>query len=752
MSPFLGKGFRDDLKRKPRPVSCPESPRNLLKLPKITAHDDNFLHKPTVHFNVEPFIRKTVARKKRPSASATHKDQHTHQQRRDSVHYDTPDVSYQDREIETYEIDSRSRSNSSSRRGSMRVRRFPELPTVSQQQRPSPAPRRQMNQSTGDLSNEPQYAPQPKPIINPRSYQKGLIRIVSSSAESSPSKIPRRTSVSKSMERIPSLQRRKSISRPSNRRNRSESPERQRSVDSSTMIDLGVTASSMVRAANRISRPSALSPIVGTPNKDQGDNQLGTRIPVRRNSSINLNVKSSSRGNSRIGSRETSPAKPGTSKSPTKIPKKIGQTGFRKVSSLLKATSKKGASSGSTSSASDGAKAAQQQSATHAAKKESASARKEPSTMSREKSSVKKAPSAAVKREPATLKRQTSNLKRETSNLKPSTLKRENSTLKRQASTVGKKEPTTLHKNQSDSSLAKRLDKKSSFKNNRRTSSESDGLNERVKGAASDILIALNTVSAALPATAAIAAQPVQITAAVTNQLNKSNSSNQIPLNGSSGADVDAGKVSTPAATAMAAAAATAAAAAIDESRRELTTPAEIIENATKTLETIQKTVTDATDEIHKTIEENLTDLKSLEKDMQMSGAAAAGESDHATAAPLQKKASTRTLGGKSDIVKSDVSGSDKVATDVGDAEHSAPIETTVNVIDGKGGDVTALQTQDSDERMSERAISMEPDVELDGPNVQKMEESMQQQQQQQQNTNGGPTHMESGAGDTDNR
>jgi len=37
---------------------------------------------------------------------------------------------------------------------------------------------------------------------------------------------------------------------------------------------------------------------------------------------------------------------------------------------------------------------------------------------------------------------------------------------------------------------------------------------------------------------------------------------------------------------------------------------AAILEKSQKTLENIQKTVTEATDEIHKTITENLTDLK----------------------------------------------------------------------------------------------------------------------------------------------
>lgn len=688
-----------------------------------------------------------TARKRKSSAVASQRKPPPLPHLPHSHHYDnTGAVSYHDRDMDTYEVDARrlrSRSNSSSRRGSMRGAKQPfgDIPATSQQ-RPLPAPRRHLHKSTGDLYNEPHCAAPSKPTVNPRSNQKGLIQIISS-ADSSPSKIPRRTSVTKSMERIPSLQRRMSLSKPTGRRNRSESPERQRSVDSTTMIDLGVTASSMVRAANRISRPSALSPIVGTPNKDrEGESAHGTKIPVRRNSSINLNMKSGSRGNSRAGSRETSPVKPGTSKSPTKIPKKVGAGGTKKAPSTVKAgTSTKGANNDA-SSASDTTKGVQ---------KESASARKEPSTLLRDKSSVKKVASTAVKRESSTLKRQSSNVKRETSTLKPSTLRR-------QASTVGKKEPSTLLKNQSDSSLTKRLEKKNSFKNKRRTSSESDGMADRVKSGrtvehASDMLIALTTPSATLPVTAAIAAQPVQITTAVTNQLNKSNSSSQIPLGGSA-SDHDAGKVHTPVATAAvaAAAAATAAAAAIDESRRELTTPAEIIENATKTLETIQRTVTDATDEIHKTIEENLTDLKSLEKDMQMQSSSTPGEAGHAGAS-LQKKASTKTLGGKSDIVKTDASGSDRTMTaadaDASNAEHSAPIETMVNVIDGSAGnDTTTLH--DGDEKMSERAISMEPDVELNGANMQRMQDGM---QQHQPNTNGGPPmHMDTGNGVKDNR
>ncbi|CAD7012973.1 unnamed protein product [Ceratitis capitata] len=58
-----------------------------------------------------------------------------------------------------------------------------------------------------------------------------------------------------------------------------------------------------------------------------------------------------------------------------------------------------------------------------------------------------------------------------------------------------------------------------------------------------------------------------------------------------------------------------------NSSRAQLKTPedvaaAAILEKSQKTLENVQKSVTVATDEIHKTIIENLTDLKSLENDM----------------------------------------------------------------------------------------------------------------------------------------
>ena len=205
---------------------------------------------------------------------------------------------------------------------------------------------------------------------------------------------------------------------------------------------------------------------------------------------------------------------------------------------------------------------------------------------------------------------------------------------------------------------------------------------------------------------AAIAAQPVQITAAVTNQLNKTSSSSQM-----------ANESST------------------DDGRRDMTlmtpTPGDILEKSQKTLATIKKTVNEATEEIHKTIEENLSDLKTMEKEM-CSGTYGGGSGEPTTDGglavdaggnaahdgALQKKASSRTL--KSDKVIDD--GTTAAAETV-----TSPIEATVNVIEtgsGSGSDQTRLHPQDSEERVSERAISVGPEAELQGSNVQKIDNS----------------------------
>lgn len=117
--------------------------------------------------------------------------------------------------------------------------------------------------------------------------------------------------------------------------------------------------------------------------------------------------------------------------------------------------------------------------------------------------------------------------------------------------------------------------------------------------------------------------------------------------------------------------------------------------------------MTEATDEIHKTIEENLTDLKSLENDIK---------NDVKTV--LEKKDSTRSLVERN----TDITVNEKTANN----DHNPPTVITTNPspIDP---DVSLIETtanslhpQDNDERISVRSVSMLPDVELESGNLAK--------------------------------
>lgn len=340
------------------------------------------------------------------------------------------------------------------------------------------------------------------------------------------------------------------------------------------------------------------------------------------------------------------------------------------------------------------------------------------SVLKREPSNVKKIPS--VKREKSTLKKETitaggSNLKREPSNLAK---KAGGSTLKRQSSKL--MIAAAMSKSKSD--VTKKLEKKNSFKKEKTdvataqaavpdvaanvtdtaaaTDTERDPslMSQDSNGTASDKLVAMTKSNVVSMTTAAITAQPVQISTAVTNQttLTKSSSSNQLTKTDSSG-QLLAGEMGADVRDAI------------------LQTPATILEMSQKTLENIQKTVTEATDEIQKTIEENLTDLKSLENDMKM---VETGQMP----TPFEKRESQRTL--KS--MKSEKNGSDE-KTDGGTkptlmTTTASPIEAKVSVIDGGSSSVSGsnglkLTAQDSDERVSVRSIAMLPEVELDSGN-----------------------------------
>lgn len=720
--------------RQMRPVSCPDSPRSSMAAgtQDNSSRDDSMVpSKPSVHFNIVP----PVPRKR--GAIKVLQAPHDIDSMASADQYEPAviDVSYHDRDMESFELfsDEQRRSDNSNRRGSIRAI-YPELPRMSL--KPSPAPRRHIHKSLNDLDDETSTDNDlmlSAPAINPRSYHKGLLRVVSSSggngggsgsANVSPSKIPRRKSsisISSSMDH---LSRRYSVS-----------PHRKKSVDmGGSMHDLGRTPS---RSSSRISKPTTLSPIIGTPNKDcqQDDDTLTsdlsspTKIPIRRNSNVNLSTRLSSRSNSRSGSRDPSPMKGlgGSSNrsSPSKLPQKPNaKLSPTKVDRTTRG--KKAVSDEKTIGSNRGAT------------KEASSVRKE-SAINRERSSVKKPPAAAIKREPSTLKRQPSNLKRETSTLKrtPSNLKRENSTL------ANRKTPqSTLHKNQSDSSLSKRIDA-NSFKNRRRTSSESDGLNELATANTSDNLIPINASSTVSMRTAAIASQPAQITAAVTNQLNKSSSTSQILVNNSNDnnnlisntntnsttnvSDVDSEKksstnlstnnVATISVNDGSNVSVTGATGATGGSTTFTTTT-----DAQKLLETGSKMVDDVTTAMDKTA----------------GGGGETATMTTTTPGQLMKKASSRTLGAKSDIgsmsglsVTNDA-GRMMLNVDGGEphANTTSAIETNVNVIDmtgsghhsnntiGSDTETMLRPANDIDDHRSERTgNSMGPDVAVEDMN-----------------------------------
>lgn len=641
-SPFRGKGFKSmSSKRFMRPVSCPESPRNVETVSSID--DSQNQSKPSVHFNIIPPVpRKRTAIRVIEAPTDDHDNRQT-----------LEDISYQDRDMESFELISneRVRSSSVSRHGSLR------------RTKPLPAPRHHIQRSADDLHFT-------QPISNPRSYHKGFLGVVNGGSTAQPSKIPRR----KSSVSTPNISRNNSISktrrysgisrssdRLDHRRDSSSSPRRKTSNDlGGSMIDLGMGPSTLTssRSINRISKPTTLSPIVGTPNKDceQGSshcrngttmkkcsNDSPTKIPVRTSSCSN--VSSTSR-ESRRNSRETSPIKP---KSPTKIPQKINS----KNSSPSKGAKISNEKTGSTKSI------------PNSMNKESSSAKKEPA-INREKSSVKKAPPATIKREPSALKRQPSTLKRENSQQK---LKRENSKIGIGATQSIKqntrRDPSlsTLSKNQSDSSLAKRLEKKNSFKQKRRTSSESDGLNEIDTANLSDKLIPLTKTNGISMTTAAVTSQPVQITAALTDQLSKKNSSGQIVNNDNPTINSDNNNNSI--------------------SSSHLNDP-----NANAkvgNVDNIGDSTVDATGMTTAVIEtNNQTDAVIDSKADNDKAATDANGNDtiksESQAAVLEKKSSTRTLGGKSDT--SNVLGTPIVPENTERKLIGTPIETKVNVID----------------------------------------------------------------------
>lgn len=782
VSPFRGRGFKPPAGS--RVSSRAVSPQYLdVEAPTV----EELMRPTTVQFNTKTYTDKQIDL---GGASSGVGPRGILQKRLADTLFNDTEASYQDREMESYEIQTDLKHKTliqiaSRNDQSLPVKPFSVLPEkMSASVAPSPAPRRKFYNSTGDLrakSKETQ-----KPPINPRSYHKGLLRVVSS-ANTSPSKIPRRQSITASADNLSTSRRRSSIS-----------PNRRLSNAQSSIIDLGIMASSSnqsSRSGSRISKPTMLSPIIGTPNKDSAEQSAQeeepngevhvngaspimspSRIPMRSGSSTNLmsrtnsgmNLKSqnssnvNSRNNSRSGSREPSPGmsllRPGMAVQATKpfMRKGSNRTSSNNKTGGMLETNKsvltKSSDPSKLRSSIRKAPVVRKENDSKGTikrdpiKKDSSYLKKLPvSTFKRESSNLKREPSN-LKRDPPNLKREPSNLRREPSNLRrePSNLRRETSNLKREGSTIRRGDTaatsqsnsttlkrqtsklmmaSVLSKNNSDSMLNKRLEKKNSFKNEKRkTTSESDGAADETttttttttigtntttgtntnptdsKGNSMEKLIPMTASNVVSMTTAAIAAQPVQITTAVTNStgsLSKTNSSNQL-IGATTGQNTsDASGTATilsPAST--------------------------ILEKSQKTLENIQKTVTEATDEIQRTIDENLTDLKSLEHDMKMeeakmggTGAISAGSSATTAAAQqgsaLVKKASTKTLLDKVnealDPIATDATKSDDIIT---------PIEATVSVIekDGRPEGGHSNRLSDGSERASEKSVSSMPD------------------------------------------
>lgn len=683
-SPFRGKGFRASSSiRHMRPVSCPESPRSALHLTDRPFTDDQVINKPSVHFKIAPAPRRKTA-----DANISLEKKH------DEINQSLTDLSYQDRDMEGFELnpDDQFKSNQSSRRDSLKSI-YPELP----RKKPSPAPRRFVHKSANDLLNEAENdLPLDTPLVNPRSYHKGLLRVVST-GQSSPSKIPRRKS-SISRPGDMSSSRKNSLTMSTGNLSSRVSPKRKMSNEfGGSMIDLGV-ASSTLRSASRISKPTTLSPIIGTPNRDgEHENMAGnksadqspTKIPIRRSSSINIH---GSRNNSRASSREHSPPK-NTTRSPTKIPQKMPQ----RTSQSDNKTSKK-QTINVKPPASKNEKTGPLKREASDIRKQPSSARKEPA-ITHEKSSAKKPIPQTLKRETSTLRKPSSTLKREPSNLKlPSTLKRE-------SSTVGKRQTPSssmLSKNQSDSSLTKRLDKKNSFKQKRRTSSESDGFNEK-DTANTDNLISLGMPAAAM-VSSVVTNKP---SPAVTNQLNKTSSSGQITHNNSSN-NILSSNVNNN----------TIPLGGDDNVAETIKKPVETTDKTHKPSDTPSEVATEA---VQKTTEDSAMEVKASETDTT------ATVQGTPSTAPLQKIASTRTL--KSELITLN---DDKVVIKTEEtAATGLPIEAEVNVInkdENSGGasndtdknmteDVTLLK-QINVEASNDHIVTQAVEMEVDSPNL----------------------------------
>lgn len=641
----------------------------------------------------------------------------------------------------------RSRSTTPSR--GTRPRSFEMLPFISQIPK-SVARTSSMRHSSNDVRFAASKSAGSKPPINPRSTQKGVLRVVSS-AQNSPSRIPRRKSVVSSMD---GLNRRESSISPDRDFKRAVSMPRRgsyRNISPSTKE--GSIKSEFVKSPRRILKPTTLSPILGTPNKDSDPNGIESQPKTEKTEnsekspskipltiltvarlSTKVNAKNASRdpspsksrlgskSNSRVGSREPSPSKPKVdkiinvkkfdskkakttpitvSRSLTRIASKkptTNQIEVTKKDQTLKrpSTIKKSVSSTAvdkTKSAGIKKTSSFRNENPEGTKKEAASTKKEPSTLKKEPSTLKKEPSN-LKKEPA-IKRENSNLKKESGNLK-----RESSS---------QKIPSVLSKRKSEENMMKKLEKKNSFKNEKieeveKPKEEADEKFEK--------LIPMTKNNVVSMTTAAITAQPVQITTTLTNQipLGKTQSSAHL-LKGSVEKTDDEGRSSV-----------------ISDS---------ILEKAQKMETDVHKMVSDA-----KTVVKDISsDIKKVESDLNKNsvGSDETQKAQNKLPAPIEKRDSFKSVNEKSlkkSDTKVDVNNSKKtpVPTKVNakDTKENQmvtqpAVEADVSVVEKNKGsssdtsdvNINPIKSKGNDmvEKVSVSSISVPPDVELESGN-----------------------------------
>lgn len=396
-SPFRGKGFREDRhRRKSRPVSCPESPRN-------SVYSKS--HRPSVHF--------------------------------DKISIDTDDLSADHTHDPEMDIERNERSPA----------RYPNrFESPSNAKSPMyPAVRQPFQRSLSSIQI-PHDKKRP-PINNPRSYHRGLLSVISTTKATQSRMPPRKLSISNP--NLSDVHRNRIIGN-FHVLDRNDSISSDQPSNFGIMLNVYGTPHKMTRTMNRISRPTNLSPIVGTPDKDSCNNNNDTSASdgnlsppmkfTRRRSIDNSRSKLSARRNS------VSPHK-------TPSPKKSPLKSARGVNGSAADNEQKGKIS-------------------ITGDNKQGTARKKAPTGTAE-TKTKKASPVKAKRTSTTPTKQP--LGQSNQNGDIAGRDGSKSDIKPTKDSTKPKQTAKLLKNQSDPSLAKLLNKKNSFKK-RRTSSESDGL------------------------------------------------------------------------------------------------------------------------------------------------------------------------------------------------------------------------------------------------------------------------------------